>query len=321
MPNSMSFVFGSHQRMKDLELRIGSIAHSGLPVLIEGESGTGKEALAELLHEASGIGNGFTRIICRKSGPVIYPAAAPINGAADLSYTYPRTRGTVFLKNVHLLTPAEQEQLMAAFELVAESHNLVDGSQAATRLISSATESLEALVSRRELKADLYHRLSVYRIHLPSLRERRKDIPELFAYMVRKAANGSGAPPPATPRLLDALMAYDWPGNLRELLNIARTYAVTAHPEDILTELTNRSRLRPLAFEPLGVRESLKEQVKGASQKLESEIILRTLERHHWNRRRAAQSLQISYRSLLYKMKSCSLRIQTQTSAEGKREL
>ena len=63
---------------------------------------------------------------------------------------------------------------------------------------------------------------------------------------------------------------------------------------------------------------SLKEQVKRASQKLESEIILRTLERHHWNRRRAAQSLQISYRALLYKMKNCDLRTELQTTPEEK---
>ncbi len=314
----MPFIFGSHPVMKDLERRIGSIARSRLPVLIEGASGTGKEALAELLHNISGMGAGFTRILCRKTGPVVHSAPSILNGGRDLGDIYPAARGTVFLKNIHLLAAVEQEQLLAALDQVADSGDGKDGPVVAARLVSSATEPLEPFVSRGELNPALYHRLSVYRICLPSLRERREDIAELFDQMVRRAANGAGAPSPATSRMLDVLMAYDWPGNLRELQNIARTYVVSAQADEIIAELSNRSRLTPLAFPAERDGRPLKEQVKGASQKLETEIILRTLERHHWNRRRAAQTLQISYRSLLYKMKSCNLRVQRQTASEGK---
>src|SRR5258708_29275435 len=117
----MSFVFGSHERMGDLECRIGFIARSGLPVLIEGVSGTGKEALAELLHSLSGNGHGLTRIICRKSGFVVYPADANANATGDLGGVYRNARGTVFLKNIHALAPAEQEQLLAGLEAASES--------------------------------------------------------------------------------------------------------------------------------------------------------------------------------------------------------
>jgi len=309
-----SFVFGNNERMKELERRVGAIARSGLPVLIEGPSGTGKEALAELLHDLSGSGAGFTRILCRPSGAIIYPAATA-NDTADLSTVYPRTQGTVFLKNVHLLSAAGQEQLLAALEQVPGSGE--GQSASAARLVSSTTEGLESSVSRGGWNPALYHRLSVYRICLPPLRERREDVPELFDQMVRRAANGHGAAPPATPRLLDALMAYDWPGNLRELQNIARTYVVSVHAEEIIAELRNRSRLTSSASQQQASR-SLKDLVKGASQKLESEIILRTLERHQWNRRRAAESLHISYRSLLYKMKTCNLRTMAQDTPEGK---
>jgi DNA-binding NtrC family response regulator len=157
----------------------------------------------------------------------------------------------------------------------------------------------------------------VYRVTLPQLRERTGDIPELFARMVRRAANGHGHAPAETPRMMEALMTYDWPGNLRELYNVARTYVVTGDAEEIVAELSSRSRGLPSSPHPEHEIRSLKEQVKGASLKLESEIILRTLERHRWNRRRAAQTLKISYRSLLYKMKSCNLRIQPQTTTEG----
>jgi two-component system response regulator AtoC len=313
---SGTFVFGSHSRMKNLERRAGFIARSGLPVWIEGASGTGKEALAEHLHEFSGTGTPLTRIICRQSGPMLYPGALHGTGNVDLREICSKTGSTVFLKNVHRLSPAEQEQLLLALEEVADS----EGNGAppnGARILSSSDESIDPIVSRGEWNPALYHRLSVYRICLPRLRDRREDIPELFGEMVRRAVNGHGAPPPPASRLLDVLGEYDWPGNLRELQNIARTYVVMAQADEIIAELRNRAR-QPLGPPAQPDRRSLKEQVKGVSQRLESEIILRTLERHHWNRRRAAESLQISYRSLLYKMKSCNLRIQPQPAPEGK---
>ena len=314
---SGTFVFGSHSRMKDLERRAGFIARSGLPVWIEGTSGTGKEALAEHLHEFSGTGTPLTRIVCRQSGPMLYPGSPQGSRNVDLGEICSKSGGTVFLKNVNRLPPAEQEQLLLALDEVADLEGN-GGPPAGVRILSSATESLEPIVSRGEWNPALYHRLSVYRICLPPLRDRREDIPELFGQMVRRAAKGNGAPPAPPSRLLDALMEYDWPGNLRELQNIARTYVVMAQADEIIAELRDRSRHTPELLQVQPDRRSLKEQVKGVSQRLESEIILQTLERHHWNRRRAAESLQISYRSLLYKMKSCNLRIQPQPAPEGK---
>ena len=315
----MSFVFGNGDRLRDLERRVDSIARSGLPVLIEGASGTGKETLAELIHELSSFNGGIARILCRKSGPVVYPTSLLANDVTDLGDVHRRTRGTMFLKNVHLLSAIEQDQLLAALERVPESHNGKNGAIPAARILSSTTESLEPLLSRGELNPALYHRLSAYRICLPPLRERREDIPELLAYMVRRAANRESEPPPVTPELIEAALEYDWPGNLRELQNIARAYVVTGSAGEIIEELSTRSRVgHPApATSPGGF--SLKTQVKGASQRLEAEIILRALEHHRWNRRRAAQTLQISYRSLLYKMKNCNLRIQTQAAPERKR--
>lgn len=317
----MAFVFGSGDRMKDLERRIGSIARSGLPVLVEGALGTGKEALAELIHDLSGAGGGMTKILCWKSGPVLYPSGFSENRVANLADVHRQTRGTMFLKNVHLLPPIEQDQLLAALERVPGSDNGNNGANTAARIVSSTTESLERLVSRGELNPALYHRLSVYRIWLPPLRERREDIRELMEQMVLRAANGDSNPPPVTPQLLQALLEYDWPGNLRELQNIARAYVVAGCAAEIIEEISTRTRLGSSAPATPPAGESLKQQVKGASQRLEAEIILRTLEHHRWNRRRAAQTLQISYRSLLYKMKNCNLRLQTQPAPEGKRDL
>jgi transcriptional regulator with PAS, ATPase and Fis domain len=126
-----------------------------------------------------------------------------------------------------------------------------------------------------------------------------------------------GAPAARLPaRALDALSGYAWPGNLRELENVARLFVLAGSAEELLRELERRqSELEMLRGENKAPV-PLKEQVKRASKKLESEIILRTLERHRWNRRRAAQSLQISYRSLLYKMKNCEIRFESEAQPE-----
>jgi two-component system response regulator AtoC len=317
------FVFGSHERMKELERRIQGIALSGMPVLIEGASGTGKQTLVELLHDASGSGSGLTRVICRKSGSGVCQDNVPVNFTADLGEVYARTRGTLFLKNVHLLSPREQEQLLAALERGTGSYGESNPMAGSPRLLSTADEWLDPFGSHSEFNPALYYRLSAHRILLPRLRERREDIAELFETMVRGAANGNGAPPPCPPRLLGALRGYDWPGNLRELQNIARTYILTGRAEEIIAELSSRelSNHRHLSAPAIQVQwdnRPLKEQVKVASRKLESEIILGCLERHQWNRRRAAASLRISYRSLLYKMKNCNLRLRTNIAREEK---
>ena len=205
--------------MKDLERRIGSIARSGLPVLIEGASGTGKEALAELLHKTNGVESQFTRVLCRKTAPVVYPATPMFNGGVDLGVLYPQTRGTVFLKNVHLLCPAEQEQLLAALIQVTDPRDEKDQA-AAARLVSSATESLEPFVSRGDFNPALYHRLSVYRIWLPPLRERREDILPMARLFLKRFADESNRELlDFTPEAIELLSSYKWPGNVRQLQN------------------------------------------------------------------------------------------------------
>ena len=297
------FVFGGHDRMRELERRVRGIAQSGLPVLIEGPLGTGKEALAGLIHELSGGPPDWTRVSCLQSGPVASDAVV------EPAHIYRNAHGTLFLKNVHLLKREAQEQLLTAVERATHTP------ESGPRLISSTTESLDRLATDREFSPALYYRLSVYRILLPPLCERAADIAELFKLMTLRFTNGNGGPPAAPPRLVEALTAHDWPGNLRELENIARAYVASGDSEEIIAELSSR---RPAPGAPLPAAlegKSLKEQVSGELRKLESDIILRTLERHRWNRRRAAQSLQISYRSLLYKMKNCDLRGKAQAAA------
>jgi DNA-binding NtrC family response regulator len=207
--------------------------------------------------------------------------------------------GTVFLKHVHLLPAALQERLLLALEY---------DDAGGRRLICSAYEGLEQLVSQGNFLPDLFYRITAYRVHVPPLRERSGDIPELFVQMMEEMQDGGERKtPPPSPAVMEALCSYSWPGNLRELSNTVRNYLLAPNTDSLRSEIGARSTAQA-AGKTDEAKLSLKDQVRRASRRLEAEIILRTLERYRWNRRRTAQSLMISYRSLLYKMKEFNVR-------------
>jgi DNA-binding NtrC family response regulator len=275
--------------MKSLQSRLPLIAASMVPALIEGEAGTGKEALALEVHRLSGVEGDFVRVWC---GPgVAQTLEQELRQAAG---------GTLFLKHLPLLPASLQERLLAVLEDLPR-----EASGRAVRPIASAVEPLEALVAAGRFVPALYFRLSACRITLPPLRERREDVAPLFAALSGGFREAGEVALPA--RLVGALKGYPWPGNVRELQSLARGYAALSDPALLLAELERRARTfqpPPAAGENGG---SMREQVREATRRLESEIILRALDRHRWNRRRAAESLRISYRALLYKMKTCEL--------------
>jgi DNA-binding NtrC family response regulator len=282
--DDMTFCFGSAASMKELERRIGLIARSGEPVLIEGESGSGKQTLAEHLHEVRAKGGQFVRILCGSTFHGLQAAAG----------------NTIFLKHIQLLPVDRQGTVLLALE---QTRGEVPW------IVSSASDALKQLVARGEFLPELFYRLSAYRVSIPPLRERRQDIAELFVLMLGRMEAEMGltaVPPPAT--AMDVLAEYSWPGNIRELQSIVRSYLIAPNPADLIAEITRRRGAIRSDIPDEGKQLALREQVRQASRRLESEIILRSLERHRWNRRRAAETLQISYRSLLYKLKNCSIR-------------
>jgi two-component system response regulator PilR (NtrC family) len=172
-------------------------------------------------------------------------------------------------------------------------------------LISTASDSLERLSAGGHFLPELFHRLSAYRISIPPLRERIGDIPDLFqAMVVEAAAEMAARAPEVDSRAARVLLDYSWPGNLRELHNVARVYLLLPDAGELEREIERRRGAAAGQAAPV----ALKHQVREASKRVEGEIILRTLEHHRWNRRRTAEALRISYRSLLYKMKSCEIR-------------
>jgi DNA-binding NtrC family response regulator len=282
----MPYYFGSTAKMLEMDRKIHFIAGSIEPVLIEGESGAGKQTLAQYLHHASSMPGQLLRIVC---------------GHHSVTTQLERFEGpgTVFLKHVHLLPAALQERLLLALEY--------DGA-GGRRLICSAYEGLEQLVSKGDFLPELFYRITAYRVLVPPLRERSRDIPELFVRMMEEMQNGEERKtPPPSPAIMEALCGYSWPGNLRELSNTVRNYLLDPNADSLMSEIVGRSTVQA-AGKTDEAQLALKDQVRRASRRLEAEIILRTLERYRWNRRRTAQSLKISYRSLLYKMKEFNIR-------------
>lgn len=290
----MDFWFGHTERMRELQSKTAPIAGSYVPILIEGETGTGKERLAQHLHELRPAGGRLVRFLCDSSPSVVFGGSAEeaVNGLQEVS------RDTLLLKRIHRLPVSAQERILLWFD---------ESRRPCPFLISTTSEAFERLAASEQFIPELLYRISAYRISLPPLRERRQDIPHLFQLMLAEIGQqmGVGASIPAM-QALEALGDYSWPGNLRELQNVAREFLLAPDSGALEAEMERRrqtiSRNRP------GGSPALKEQVRQASRRVEGEIILRALEQHRWNRRRAAEALRISYRSLMYKMKSCDIR-------------
>jgi two-component system, NtrC family, response regulator AtoC len=160
---------------------------------------------------------------------------------------------------------------------------------------------MEAEVRAGRFREDLYYRISGVTLRLPPLRQRREDIPQLASFFLAKFAADFDRPVPILSSQTKQLFSdYGWPGNLRELEDVAKAIVILGD------EALAMDGLRALLIRPdrtNGDRVSLKQAAKAASREAEKELILKVLTRTRWNRRRAAQELQISYKALLYKLK------------------
>lgn len=317
--------------MRTLVEKARKVASTDIPVLIRGESGTGKEVLARLLHQYSRVPNGpFVKLNC---------AAIPTTLLESELFGYERgaftgalgtkpgrieaaNGGTLLLDEIGDMDPGLQSKLL---------HLLQDGSycriggredrHVQVRTICATNVDLEAAMEAQTFRRDLFYRIGVVTLSLPPLRERKQDIPLLTNFFLKDLSERFGKESrPLSNSMLRMMSDYEWPGNIRELQNWVARYIVLG-AEDALLQLLERekkghSEVAHMSPLPEGESETLipshdgldlKRSSKQAAQEHERELILRTLEANHWNRRRTAQQLQISYRALLYKMHDASL--------------
>ena len=280
------------------------IARTDIPVLLVGESGTGKEVFALQIHDLSDYRDqAFVKLSCAASGTENFQAQLRrLEGGSGARHG--KRMGTVFLDEVGDLDVDLQRRMLQLFP----DGSLISGSQRATgRVISSTVRDLESQVRAGRLRQELFYRLNGVCLKLPPLRQLREDIPNLAQFFVAKYARIFGRTQTMlSERTLKSLVEYPWPGNVRELENVARKIVVLDNEELVLSDF-GPGLVAPVA--PMGAlgRRSLKAASRAASQHAERELILQTLARTHWNRKKAAEALQISYKSLLYKLKQIEL--------------
>jgi two-component system nitrogen regulation response regulator GlnG len=240
-------VLGQAPAMQDVFRAIGRLSRSSLSVLVTGESGTGKELVARALHQHSP----------RATGPFIALNTSAIasdlleselfgheKGAFTGADSMRRGRfeqadgGTLFLDEIGDMSTALQTRLL---RVLAEAEFYRVGGNAPirvdVRVIAATHQDLDARVAQGRFREDLLHRLNVIRIRVPSLRERRGDIPELLAHYLALAARELGVEQKTlAASAQDRLVAFDWPGNVRQLVNAARRLTVTAPGREIRDE-------------------------------------------------------------------------------------
>ncbi len=303
------FVRGESPAMRALERIIEDIAPTDIPVLLQGESGTGKEILALEIHRRSRrCQQPFVKLNCAALTQASFEERALLsgNGNANGSEAF---GGTLFLDEIGELDPALQPKLL---------HVLPEGNGAATphrlaRLICATSRNLEELLRAGRFREELYYRINGVCLRLPPLRQCKKDIPQLVEFFLRKYAELFGRPLPVlTTRTMRSLTEHSWPGNIRELENAVKKIVALGDERAVLADLDlHTGELRREDGSPKGI--SLKEAARAASRQAERELILKVLARTRWNRKRAAQELQISYKALLYKLKQIGLDDSTAT--------
>jgi len=299
-------VLGQTAVVLSLNALVAEIAKTNIPVLLVGESGTGKEVYARWLHRLSGHDETLLKKLnCASLGPeqlvgelqrMTEVGTSSVNGL-------PRT---LFLDGVHELDVACQKALLS---ILPDGESGPQREKVLERLICTSTPDLEKEVEGGRFRRELYFRISGAILNLPPLRERKEDIPALIEYFLFKHARESGKSVPELSReTRNLLRSYDWPGNIRELENLTRKIVAVGDSRIVLGDVRLRfAGLPALSEVPQG--SSLKVAARAASRRAERELILQALERTHWNRKRAARELQISYKALLYKIKQIGVQV------------
>lgn len=309
-------VFSGPPMRKVLDL-VQKVASTEATVLILGESGTGKELIARALHEKSARRNGqFVAINCGAlpEGLLESELFGHVRGAFTGADRNKRglfeeaSGGTLFLDEISETTPGLQVKLLRALQegeirRVGDNHPF----KVSGRLLAATNKDLAKLVAEGKFREDLYYRLKVFPIELPSLRERPEDIMPLAEHFLRKAKKKLGGKAVKfSPDAAEALRAYRWPGNVRELEHvIERVLIMASNPAAGIGDL-------PPEIQPAGAASAVKGGRQETLEDSEKRQILQALEACGGNQVEAAKKLGVARNTLWRKLKAYGI------SAKGK---
>jgi two-component system, NtrC family, response regulator AtoC len=315
----LDIIFGKTAAMQSVRNKLERVAETDVPVLIQGESGTGKEICVRLLHAFSMRAQGA---LVKVSCPAIphslletelfgYEKGA-FTGAMStkLGRVEQSHMGTLFLDEVGSLDLAVQSKLLQVLQ--DGTFVRVGGHEPrtiATRLVSASNTDLRNQVEDGTFRLDFLFRINAVTINLPPLRQRIADLPVLVDYFIEHYARVFHHTPELLSKSAVRLMQnYHWPGNVRQLENLIRSYVLIGSEEALVAELMPEPPRSGITTEiDLSEPISLKNITKKATQDLERQIILKVLQENSWNRQKTAKWLQISYRSLLYKLSEAGM--------------
>ncbi len=300
-------LIGDSAGIQDVMRIVDQVADSSLPVLITGETGTGKEVVARALYHKSALRDGpFVSVNCGAISSSLMESELfghvkgaftgaerereGLFGAAD--------GGVLFLDEIGELPLDLQPKLLRVLQ-EGEVRKVGDTKpiRVNVRIIAATARNLQEEVANGRFRDDLFFRLNVVEIRIPSLRDRKEDISLLAEHFVRKVAAKEGREAPLlNPKAIERLQAYHWPGNVREMLNFMEKTMIFLRGEEITAEalpweVRRENRRGPNSY-------SLKEAIR----RMEKEYIQKALNVTSGNKTLAARLLEISLRSLQYKM-------------------
>ncbi|HJZ85066.1 MAG TPA: sigma-54 dependent transcriptional regulator [Polyangia bacterium] len=312
-PAQFADMIGKSLRMQEIFRTIRKLAEYKTTVLITGESGTGKELVARALHHYSPRGDGtFVAINCGAIPETLLESelfghrkGAFTDASRDKKGLFEEASGgTLFLDEVGELPLQLQVKLLRALQeeeirpLGATQDIKVD-----VRVVAATVRDLQQEVAAGRFREDLFYRLNVLGVHLPPLRDRREDIPALVEHFLQRLQAKMGARAEGiTAEALKLIVDYAWPGNVRELENtIERAVVLADGPRIDVDSLPEKVRHKTVP--PRSGVTAAEYSIKKTVRAVEEELIRKALRKTGGNRTKAAEILEISHRTLLYKIK------------------
>ena len=314
-------IIGEDARLRHVLQQLHRAAATDTTVLLEGESGTGKELFARALHALSPRADQpFVAINCAAIPDNLLEtelfghekgaftgAAVRKPGRFEMAH-----RGTLFLDEIGELPLALQAKILRALE--EKRFERVGGTQSLhvdVRVVAATNRNLKQRVAERQFREDLYFRLSVFPIQIPPLRERTHDVVILARFFVDRFCRDMNKNPlTLSAAALDELQAYPWPGNVRELQNCIERAVILSEGDTIHTRHLNLSFRPPAAsapalspWEQIDLGGTMAEAVRRVTSEVERRKLDQALRDAAGNKLRAADSLQLTYKTLLQKMK------------------
>jgi two-component system, NtrC family, response regulator AtoC len=338
----VSQIIGKSQAIRKIKSQINSVAKTEENILICGETGVGKDLVAQRLYlQSNRVGKPFVKLNCAGiagsiSGigiPCFEQTGSKEDSKEDGQLFKKINGGTLYLDNIDLLSAENQMEILSLLHY--DSHQVIDLKAPVpsdVRIVSSTNQDLEKLVSMGKFSERLYYRLSTVKIEIEPLRKRSEDIPFLIEYYIDKYASDVNfqRPMALSKKTIDRLCAHHWPGNVRELQNVLKRIILVDGEEGNVSDLIGMQKNRHAIIEadmpeeivptsdgfsdyfksnaPELTTLPLKKARKIIVDMAEKQLISNVLEKTGWNRSKANKILDISYKTLLTKIKELNIK-------------